>query len=310
MSFTVANFYKFTPLSGDILIPLKIELRQKAQEYKIKGLFLLGIEGINATISGTAENIQSYKNFLTSKFGEILFKDNICHYIPFKNFLVKIRNEIVTLNNPHIVPKEQKHKHLSPREWDNTLKNERDVTVIDTRNWYETDIGKFKNALTLPINEFSEFPAKMNEMNIDKEKKVLIYCTGGIRCEKAIYDMEQKGYKNVFQLDGGILKYLEQFPNQEFEGECFVFDRRCAIDQNLLPTKNYVFCAHCGQPAAKNIKCVRCDNTAKICVKCLNLGTEYSTCSKNCFHHFVKGSQIHKQKQSLTRQQMHESIIK
>src|SRR5690606_33303572 len=112
------------------------------------------------------------------------------------------------------------HNHLPPKDWESTL-NDPDVVVIDTRNWYETQVGKFKNAVDLNINEFREFPEAVKKLNLPKEQKVLMYCTGGIRCEKAILEMNRQGYENVFQLEGGILKYLEQFPNKSWEGECF-----------------------------------------------------------------------------------------
>ena len=111
---------------------------------------------------------------------------------------------------------------------------------------------------------------------------MLIFCTGGIRCEKGILDLQKQGYENVYQLEGGILNYLAQYPNDEFSGECFVFDHRVAVDQNLKASKRYTLCPHCGQPAATEIKCKRCDHPEKICVSCSHEAFKGETCSKNC----------------------------
>lgn len=117
-----------------------------------------------------------------------------------------------------------------------------------------------------------------------------MYCTGGIRCEKAILEMRQQGYENVYQLQGGILEYLKEFPDQEFKGECFVFDYRIAVDQQLNPTLRYRFCPHCGQPGEEVIHCAKCSREEIICGHCKDLGGHHLTCSKNCAHHFQIGS--------------------
>lgn len=306
MSYLVTNFYKFTPLEPSNLEELKGILKNLAKLHKIKGLFLIGPEGVNATLAGTPENVRIFKTWLEGKFGSLDYKDNGCAYVPFKNFQVKIRPEIVSLGRTDIVP-DHTNSHLTPEEWNKALQ-EKDVVVIDTRNWYEVEIGKFKNAVSFGLNEFQEFPEKIKSSNIPKDKKVLIYCTGGIRCEKAIYEMQNQGFKNVHQLQGGIIKYLEKYPHQEYEGDCFVFDRRCAVDQNLQPTTTHTFCPHCGQPAKDEIQCRRCSNKSKVCQMCLDKHQRYHTCSKNCAHHIEKGSGLNKKNQGITRQQLHEMM--
>src|SRR5262249_18433563 len=144
----------------------------------------------------------------------------------------------------------------------------------------------------LNLQEFKEFPKKLKDAGIPKEKKVLIYCTGGIRCEKAILEMNRQGYQSVQQLQGGILNYLREFPQQDFEGECFVFDYRVAVDQGLAPTQAYLLCPHCGQPGKEKVVCSQCGRTETVCRNCLSRGQQ--TCSKNCAHHAEIGSNSRK----------------
>ena len=217
-----------------------------------------------------------------------MFKESESARAPFRRFKVDIRPEIVTLKQE--VPRpEQSPSHLPPKEWQAVLDSGEDVLVLDTRNWYETAIGKFKSAVDPKLAKFSEFPEYVEKLDTPKEKKILMYCTGGIRCEKAIFEMHKRGFNNVFQLEGGILKYLEEFPNRDFEGECFVFDHRVSLDQALQPSQQYALCPHCGDPAATLIPCVRCSTEAKVCEKCLK-DPAFKTCSKNCAYHVRKGS--------------------
>jgi UPF0176 protein len=190
----------------------------------------------------------------------------------------------VTLGTPELVPSEGVNHHLSPAEWNQVLKTENDFVMIDTRNWYETQIGTFKGALDPKTEQFTEFPEFVEKQKIPQDKKMLIFCTGGIRCEKGILELQRRGYKNVYQLEGGILNYLKEYPNDQFEGECFVFDHRVALDQNLQPSTKYGLCPHCGQPSEIKIDCLRCDSEELICVDCAKLEFKKDTCSKNCAH--------------------------
>lgn len=159
--------------------------------------------------------------------------------------------------------------------------------LLDTRNVYETAIGKFRGAVDPKLQKFSEFSDFVTASDIPKNKKVLMYCTGGIRCEKASLEMQRLGFEDVYQLSGGILKYLEEFPDGPFEGECFVFDHRVAVDKNLRPSKQYKLCPHCGNPGDKSISCRKCGAQAIICDGCAN--NEYKvSCSKNCAHHLER----------------------
>lgn len=278
----ITAFYQFKEMTRERA--QEIAERLNAFSKTMRGLVLLGTEGVNGTVSGSEETIQEFKRVIQEEMAlPMEFKDSTADRHPFRALRIKLKKEIVTLGRPDLVPQGPSN-HLSPKEWHEVLSKE-EVVVIDTRNTYETDIGKFKNAIDPRIEEFSAFPEKIKEMGLQKDQKILIYCTGGIRCEKAILGMNEQGYKNVYQLKGGILEYLKEFPNQHFDGECFVFDHRVAVDQNLNPSENYRLCPHCGQPATEKIDCVRCGTKAVVCKSCLEKSHVYSTCSKNCAHH-------------------------
>ncbi len=286
-TFYISTFYKFTKLND--LEKIKTDLESLAENTATRGLIILGHEGFNATVSSlTEERLAQFKDGLTKYFKspELMFKDSISHVSPFRRFKVKIRDEIVTLGTPELFPPEGINHHLTPSQWNDVMKNEDDYVMIDTRNWYETKIGTFKGAVNPMTDQFTEFPQFMESQSIAKDKKVLIFCTGGIRCEKGILELQRKGYKNVFQLHGGILNYIKEYPNDQFEGECFVFDHRVAVDQKLEPTKNYKLCPHCGQPGATPVECKRCDTQTCICEDCHHLEWKKETCSKNCAYHY------------------------
>lgn len=280
----VTTFYRFIKFENPEAV--SAEWTAKAQSLGIFGLVILAPEGFNTTCCARdPKALEAFKEWVVQRFAcpDLMFKDSVCEKAPFPRFKVKIRDEIVTLDTPDLVP-EGNHRHLSPAEWDRTLRED-DVVVLDTRNWYETRIGTFKNAVDPKIEQFTDFPKFVEDQNYSKDQKMLIFCTGGIRCEKAILDLERRGYDNVFQLEGGILNYIEKFPNGEFEGECFVFDNRVALDQKLQPSKVYTLCPHCGQPADIHITCERCETPAQICVNCHGKHEVRTVCSKNCAHH-------------------------
>lgn len=289
-SFAIAAFYHFQSIPPESIETLAERLEELGEKSGLHGLIILATEGINGTISGSSqEAVHRYLSQASEILGfpELPRKWSTSDNAPFRRFRVRLRDEIVTLGKPEVQPLPPKSKtHLSPEEWDKTMENE-DVVVLDTRNWYETRIGKFKNALDPQLDEFRQFSDYLDRVEIPKDKKVLIYCTGGIRCEKAIVEMHNKGFDNVYQLDGGILNYLAKFPNKKFEGECFVFDHRVAVDQELKPSKFYKLCPHCGQPADQTLACLRCDTETSICIECLGKEREdLKTCSKNCAYHY------------------------
>jgi UPF0176 protein len=291
--YSVQTFYFFKDLQPDQLLSIRAWLMGHAKAHQVLGLVILGPEGLNTTLAATSpESLQVFVDDLFKFFGApkaSKIKESQSKKPPFRRFVVKIREEIVTLGRPEFIPRERR-RHLSPQEWDQMLLRD-DVVVVDTRNDYEYEIGTFKKAIDLNIKEFTEFPEKIREIDSDKEKPHLIFCTGGIRCEKAIYEMEKQGFTNVYQLDGGILNYMQEFPDGQFEGECFVFDSRVALNKDLQPSEKFSLCPQCGEVGSQQITCRKCDQPAKLCNKCHTLVAEqpeYETCSKNCRYHYSR----------------------
>lgn len=280
MSQTVAitASYTFVSIHKEDLPALQAELKTFGLARGMRGLVLIATEGINSTVSGSAEVINEWKKLLTDKFGKIVFKDSAAPKEVFRRFSVKIKPEIVAIKKDSIHPAGS-HRHISPQEWHEMMQQE-DVVIIDARNSYEYSIGKFEKAIDPGTDSFYEFPKAIEKLNIPKDKKVMMYCTGGIRCEKAIYAMEEQGYQDVVQLDGGILNYLQQFPEGKFEGECFVFDHRVSVDGHLQPSQVYGLCPHCGDPGDTQISCF-CGSSRKVCADCAKDDTQ-KTCSKRC----------------------------
>ncbi len=285
----IAAFYHFGYVRPEDLESLGAAIENEGDRRDLRGLIIFAGEGINGTICGTSvKAVESFLTWVAEKLGfpELPRKWSESEAWPFRRFRVRVRPEIVTLGKPEVQPLPPKSQtHLSPEEWDRMMEEE-DVLVLDTRNWYETRIGKFKNAIDPEIEEFHEFSDYLDKAELPKDKKIMIYCTGGIRCEKAVVEMNNHGFQNVYQLDGGILNYLAKFPNRKFDGECFVFDYRVAVNQELKPTKLYTLCPHCGQPADQPVNCLRCDIDVMVCVECVKT-EKYQTCSKNCSNHYA-----------------------
>jgi UPF0176 protein len=230
--YLVAAFYKFVKLGvlGDLL-HLQEELKAVCLENNIMGTILLAEEGINGTVASTAEGIETLQTFLSSKpcFKDLAYKYSTTIDSPFKKTKILIKNEIITFHNPQINPCVKTGQYVAPEDW-NDLISQEDVLLIDTRNDYEIELGTFQGAINPETEKFSDFPkfVKDNLSQIQR-KKVAMFCTGGIRCEKASAYLLEQGFEEVYQLDGGILKYLEKIPEDKslWKGECFIFDNRC-----------------------------------------------------------------------------------
>ena len=259
-------------------------IQKKTRELDLKGIVLLAPEGINATVSGSKIKIEKFKDLINKNINvKITYKEADSLKPPFKRMKVKLKDEIITFDKNLKATSKNK---LTPKEWNMALNSNKHAIVLDVRNWYETDLGKFKKAETLELDAFQEFLIKFKALNLSKEKQVYMYCTGGVRCEKASPALEKMGYK-VFQLDGGILNYLKVYPEGDFKGECFVFDHRVSVDSKLNATKKYTLCPHCGQPAFKEYECLKCFKTSKVCDACINI-YENQSCSKNCANQLKK----------------------
>jgi len=254
-SLSITSSYTFIPIAGDALPSLREELLTFGRERTMQGLVLLAPEGINSTVCGTAEAIAEWKKRMRRLKNDIHFKDSSAEQAVFRRFSVKIKPELITFKQQISTPT-GKHNHLTPQAWKQMMERE-DVVLIDTRNDYETAIGTFRNAIVPGIQHFQDFPEAVRAAALPKDKTVMLYCTGGIRCEKAVLSMEEQGYTSVYQLEGGILAYIEQYPHDAFEGECFVFDRRVAVDQQLRPSVVFTFCTKCGDPTASAV-CAGC----------------------------------------------------
>jgi UPF0176 protein len=275
---SIAACYAFVPVDEAALAALREDLMLFGKKIQLQGLVLIAPEGVNATVAGSAEAIQEWKAYVTEHFGPTVFKDSKSEGKVFRRWSVKIKEEIVGLKDTSIRPA-GRHRHLSPEEWQEVI-NKEEVIVLDARNDYETALGKFRGAVDPGLRTFGEFTEFAQSSALPKDKKILMYCTGGIRCEKALLAMEAAGYEDVYQLEGGILAYLERFPEGEFEGECFVFDHRVAVDQYLRPSQIYDLCPHCGDPGDQMIECF-CGKKKKICSLCQK-DDVCQTCSKRC----------------------------
>jgi len=253
--YVTCALYKFVALPnyGSIRHPL-LKVMTDNQVY---GTLLLAAEGINGTISGTRENIDSVLHWIGQQPGleNIDTKESFDDEIPFYRTKVKLKKEIVTMGVEGIDPRQVVGTYVKPEDW-NDLISDPDVLVVDTRNDYELQIGTFKNAIAPKTTSFREFPEWANN-NIDRtsNKKIAMFCTGGIRCEKSTAYMKEQGFDQVYHLEGGILKYLEKVPKDQslWQGECFVFDNRVAVDQDLK-RGSYDQCHACRMPITEQEK--------------------------------------------------------
>lgn len=251
----VAALYKFVSLPD--FAEKQDPLLSYCQSQGIKGTILLAAEGINGTIAGSRPGVDSVLAFLRSdpRLADLEHKESYTEIQPFERMKVRLKAEIVTMGLPEVDPNQQVGTYVSPQEW-NDLISDPEVVVIDTRNDYEVNIGTFKTAQNPQTKSFREFPEYVSK-NLDpnQHKKVALFCTGGIRCEKASAFMLSQGFTEVYHLKGGILKYLESVPAQEslWEGECFVFDERVAVRHGLeLGSHELCFC--CGYPISEQDK--------------------------------------------------------
>jgi UPF0176 protein len=252
-SVVVSALYKFVTLES--FRALRNPLLHLMQTQGICGTILLAKEGINGTVAGNAAAIEALYAWFEQQPGleHISHKESFHDIMPFKRTKVKLKKEIVTLGVEGIDPKKIVGTYVKPAEW-NALISSDDVTVIDTRNDYEFQIGTFKKAINPQTTTFREFPDFVEKhLSPEKNKKVAMFCTGGIRCEKSTAYLKTLGFDEVYHLEGGILKYLEDVPVNEsmWEGECFVFDERVAVN-HALEKGHYLQCYACRYPITED----------------------------------------------------------
>ncbi len=228
--------YKFVELTD--LAELKEKFLDKCSELGLSGTILLAPEGTNQMLAGTAEQISAYKAFLAQwpDFADMSFKESLSEEIPFKRLFVKIKQQTIPMDIANMNPLHHSAPYLSPQELKQWYDEGREMLVLDTRNDYEIEVGTFANAQHVNISEFRDFASALEQIDPQwKEKPVVTFCTGGIRCEKAAPLMAEAGFKQVYQLDGGILAYFEQCGGTHYQGNCFVFDERGQLDPQLRP---------------------------------------------------------------------------
>jgi UPF0176 protein len=288
-AYPVILFYKYVPIRNAEVFAA--HQRALCSALELKGRILIASEGINGTLAGPAEGVNRYIASLRAdaRFADIEIKVSAGDAGTFPKLVVKVRAEIVTLNAGAIRP--DKDNQLSPAEWKRMMEENPDAVPLDIRNRFELDAGKFENAVVCDIEHFRELPQYIDRLLGLKEKTVLMYCTGGIRCEKASALFRSKGFKNVFQLHGGIAAYQEQFGNEHWQGECFVFDQRMTVrvEEGLVQIGR---CAHTGRATSRFVNCLN-DPCHKLfilsaeaesenrdhllCPKCLAAGISFET---------------------------------
>jgi len=246
--------YKFQPLEDAAdLISL---YQNKCDELKLKGTMLISKNGINFSLAGTNQAIDKIIFFLEQdiRFLNIPLKVTYSKEQPFRKMKVRLKKEIISLGRKDINPLKLSGEKISPRDLKQLLDNKEEVLVLDTRNEYETRVGKFENAIDLNLDTFRHFPNAIKSLPEEyKDKQIVMYCTGGIRCEKASAVMMKAGFTDVKQLEGGVLDYFKETGGAYWEGDCFVFDERVALDTELNET-DYIYCFICREPLSAEEK--------------------------------------------------------
>ena len=246
--------YKFEPLENPV--DLVRMYQQKCDELKLKGTMLISKNGINFSLAGTQQATDTIIAFLEedNRFINIPLKVTYSETQPFRRMKVRLKKEIISLGRKDINPRELTGERISPQDLKNLLDNKEDVLVLDTRNEYETRVGKFENAIDLNLDTFRDFPKAIESLPEKyKDKQIVMYCTGGIRCEKASAVMLKAGFADVKQLEGGVLDYFKETGGAYWEGDCFVFDERVALDTQLNET-DYIYCYICREPLSAEEK--------------------------------------------------------
>lgn len=274
--YLTAALYKFVSLPD--FAELQAPIFEVCDKHDIRGTLLLATEGINGTIAGLPEDIRAVLEFLRKepRFADLVHKESYSEKPPFYRLKVRLKKEIVTLGVPGVDPNTMAGKYVKPQDW-NALISDPDVVVVDTRNDYEVAIGTFKGALDPKTSSFRELPQWVEQMQdaLREKKKIAMFCTGGIRCEKSTAFMRSQGFEEVYHLEGGILKYLETVPPEEsmWEGECFVFDERVSVGHALVPG-DYEFCRACRYPISAEDKASENFEEGVTCPHCYGTKTD------------------------------------
>ena len=249
----IANItgYKFIPIKNELV--LQETILKRSTNLNLKGTVLISRKGINFSVSGTKNNIDKFLLFIRSdsRFADVDVKITYNAYQPFRKMLVRIKKEIISMGIEEIDPFKFTGQKISPKELNKKLNNNENIVLLDTRNEYEVRLGTFKNAIDLNLDSFRDFPKEIEKLRKKLNgKEVVMFCTGGIRCEKASALMLKNGFENIQQIDGGVINYFKETGGRHWNGDCFVFDDRVALDKDLLET-DYVLCFRCREPLNK-----------------------------------------------------------
>ena len=258
----------------------------------IRGRIIVAKEGLNGAVSGLHADCALYMEHLKNEavfadFSGIDFKIETHDTHTFEKINVRLKDEIVYSSLADLNPNEKTGIHLAPKDF-KKMKDEQDVVILDVRSNYEHKLGKFKNAVTLDMENFREFPEKVAELSHLKDKKIITYCTGGIKCEKASAFLLEQGFENVYQLHGGIIKYGIEAGGEDFEGKCYVFDNRIAVDVNSVNPSVASTCYVCGTSCSRMVNCANaaCNKHLPVCESCG--WTLEGACSVACQMHAQK----------------------
>lgn len=266
MGYNTITFYKFTEIAEPQ--DLTNKLRDLCESLNLKGRILIGEEGINAGVCGKSDDIEKFKSHILKieEFEDMTFREIGSEANTYHRLVVRVRNEIITLGKK--VDMKNKADYITPESLKKLYEKEEDFVILDTRNNYEAEVGRFKNAFILPIENFHDFPNALSNLSNIKDKKIITYCTGGIRCEKATAYMKDQGFSNVLQLKGGIIEFINIFPGQEFEGDLFVFDDR--LVSSTGSEKKLGKCEICKTPCNSYTDCynMECDKLFICCDDC------------------------------------------
>ncbi|MEH0155316.1 rhodanese-related sulfurtransferase [Limibacter armeniacum] len=277
----VLLYYCFTPIENAAVF--REEHHRLCLSLNLRGRIIIAEEGLNGTVSGLKADCEKYMEIVKAdpRFDALEFKIEEHEGHAFQKLNVRYKPEIVHAGLPEVKPYEKTGKHLEPDEF-RKLKDSDDVVILDVRSNYEHKMGKFKNAVTLDIDNFREFPDKIKDLEQYKGKKVLTYCTGGIKCEKASAYLLENGFEDVYQLHGGIIKYGIEAEGEDFEGKCYVFDNRVTVDVNKVNPSVVSECYVCGTKSDHMVNCANsvCNRHAPICESCM-VEME-GTCSHEC----------------------------
>ena len=265
--------YKFEPLSDiDSLVK---EFQSACDDLELKGSVYLSPHGINFSLAGSEESVEQYLLFMEQdeRFLNIPLKKTYSETQPFRRMKVRPKKEIISLGRDDINPRELTGGYVTPKELYAMYENNEDVIVLDTRNEYETRVGLFENAVDLQLDTFRDFPDAIEQLPEEyKDKQIVMYCTGGIRCEKASAVMLKAGFSNVKQLEGGVLDYFKETGGKYWNGDCFVFDERVALDTELNETE-YIYCYICREPLSAEEKASLEFKINEYCPYCINKQT-------------------------------------